>query len=376
MMKRKIRVLHIVNNLNYGGMERIVAEIARRTDPSRFEMHVLAIRYMGHFGEGLNAAATLHVAGPMPKWSMIYPRALARQIAAIAPDTVHLHSGVLYKASLAASIAGVPYQIYTDHGRQHPDPWLNRRIDAHASRRIDAVVAVSDALGQHLAGFIPDPARICVVHNGVDTERYSPGYDDGSIRRELGIDPDVPMIGSIGRLESVKAYGVMVRAFARLRKQWPTSPAPVLILVGEGSERHALERSASELGVSDSIYFLGWRSDIEDILRSLTVFSMSSNSEGTSVSLLEAMSTMLCPVVTDVGGNAAVLGPELAHRLVPASDPEALALALQRALSDDAARTRDAATARARVVTHFGLDSMVRRYESLYATGIRSNRSE
>jgi D-inositol-3-phosphate glycosyltransferase len=84
------------------------------------------------------------------------------------------------------------------------------------------------------------------------------------------------------------------------------------------------------------------------------------------VSLLEAMSSGLCPVVTEVGGNAAVLGPELAHRLVSPEDPEALAAAWQAALGDPAARRSDGTTARARVERHFSLAAMVRSYESLY----------
>ncbi|MEO9115204.1 MAG: glycosyltransferase, partial [Gemmatimonadaceae bacterium] len=133
-MTRRIRVMHIVNNLNYGGLERVVAELIQRTDGDRFESHVMALGYMGHFGEGLDGFATLHVAEPMSRFSMLRPLSLARQIATIAPDVVHLHSGVLYKASLAASMARVPRQIFTDHGRQNPDPWLHRTIDRRASR--------------------------------------------------------------------------------------------------------------------------------------------------------------------------------------------------------------------------------------------------
>jgi glycosyltransferase involved in cell wall biosynthesis len=337
-------------------------------------MHLLALGYIGHFGEGLERSATLHLADPMPKWSMLYPRVLARQIARIGPDVVHLHSGVLYKASLAASLAKVPYQIYTDHGRQNPDPWTHRMIDRRASGRIDVIAAVSDQLRAHLAKFVKHPDRLRVVHNGVDTERHAPKVDDGDFRNELGIAMNVPIVGSVGRLEPVKGYGVMVAAFARVLTAWSAAPAPVLVLVGDGSERAALERSAAELGISGSVHFVGWRSDIERVSRAFSIFAMSSHSEGTSVSLLEAMSAGLCPVVTDVGGNAAVLGPELAHRLVPAADPDALAGALSRALLDDAARARDSRTARDRVVQHFGLDAMVHSYESLYSQAPRANR--
>jgi glycosyltransferase involved in cell wall biosynthesis len=366
MTQRKIRVVHIVNNLNYGGMERLVAELVRRTNPERFDLHVLALGYIGHFGEGLDNLAALYVADPMPSWSMLYPRGLARQLARICPDVAHLHSGVLYKASLAASMAGVPYQIYTDHGRQSPDPWTHRMIDKRAAHRVDAIVAVSDRLKQHLISFMPDASRISVIPNGVDTEHYIPREDDCDFRSEIGIASDVPVIGSVGRLEPIKGYGVMIEAFRRLHAGWTMSPKPVLVLVGDGSERSVLEQSASRLGVADYIHFVGWRSDIERITRAFTLFSMSSHSEGTSVSLLEAMSSGLCPVVTNVGGNAAVLGAGLQHRLVGASDPDALALALSTGLLDRALRERDAIAARGRVVQEFGLDAMVGKYEALY----------
>lgn len=370
MTQRRLRVLHAINNLNYGGLERVVAELVMRMDQSRFEPHVMALGYMGHFGEGLDDFATLHVANPMSRWSMLRPEVLTRQIAAIQPDVMHLHSGVLYKASLAARLAKVPYQIYTDHGRQNPDPLTHRMIDKAAARRLDVIVAVSDKLKGQLEGFMPRAPRgprLCVIPNGVNTERYAPRSDDGEFRSELDIDLNAPVIGSVGRLEPIKGYEVLVRAFAQLRTGWTTPHPPVLVLVGDGSERRALQQLASDLGVSDSINFVGWRSDIERIIRSFTLFSMSSHSEGTSVSLLEAMSSGLCPVVTNVGGNAVVLGTGLAHRLVPPADPSALADALTKGIIDSGSRSRDAYAARARVEQHFGLGAMVREYEALYA---------
>src|SRR5262245_53582999 len=116
-MSRKIRVLNIINNLNYDGMERMLADLVRRTDPSRLDKHVLALSYLGQFAKGLQDVATLHVADRMPRWSSLWPRRLARQIQQIAPDVVHTHSGVWYKASLAARLAGVRRLIHTEHGR-------------------------------------------------------------------------------------------------------------------------------------------------------------------------------------------------------------------------------------------------------------------
>ena len=359
----------MVDNLHHGGMERIVAELVRRVDHEKFDMHVMVLDYLGHFGKTLDTKATSHVAEPMDKWSMLYPGSLARQVSQIEPDVVHLHSGVLYKGSLAAAIAKVPFQIYTDHGRQKPDPWINRALDRRASRRIDIVAAVSEELRCHLLQFFRYPDRVCVVQNGVDTNKFTPRVDGGSIRREIGIDVDSPIIGSTGRLEPVKGYGVLLSAFAQLRRSWKSASAPVLVIVGDGSERASLERKANQLGLSGAVHFVGWRGDIEEALTTFSVFAMSSYSEGTSVSLLEAMSAGVPPVVTDVGGNADVLGPKLAHRLVPAADPAALASALAAALRDRSALARDSVTARARVLERFSLAAMVSRYEALYLQG-------
>lgn len=366
---RRVRVLHLVDNLNYGGMERVIAELIRRADTDRFEPHVLALSYLGHFAEGLGDRATLHVASPMSRLSLLRPASLARDIARIAPDVAHVHSGVWFKAARAAAMARVPLRIYTDHGRQHPDPLTHRMLDRVASAHTDIIVPVSDTLRDHLARFVTRPQALTVIRNGVDTELYQPRLRDGSLHAELGLAPETPLIGSIGRLEPVKGYDVMIAAFAELLRTWSGDTRPALVLVGDGSERARLERDAATLGVTDAMHFRGWRSDIERHLAAYDVFTMSSHSEGTSVSLLEAMSSGLCPVVTRVGGNPAVLGEGLAHRLVPANDAPALAAAWRAALDDPAARARDAVAARERIVAEFSLDAMVRAYEQLYARG-------
>lgn len=364
--KRK-RVLHVIQNLNYGGMERLLADIIRRVDHRRFEPHVLVLQYLGRFGEGLSEFATLHLAEPMPRWTMVWPAPLIRQITRIAPDVVHTHSGVWHKVSLAARRAGVPLLIHTEHGRQTPDPWDARFFDRLGARRTDVVVAVSAALAQQLATtVVPDRDRIRVVHNGVDTELFRPRRDSGTLRSELGLSLSVPIIGSVGRLEPIKGYDVMIEAFARLRAVREVEPAPVLVVAGDGSERPRLTALAETLGVRRAVYLLGWRDDIHDLHSAFTIFTMSSRSEGTSVSLLEAMSAGLCPVVTDVGGNAAVVGERLRHRLVPAEDPNELAAAWERALADSEEREADGAAARARVTQSFGVDAMVQQYERLY----------
>jgi glycosyltransferase involved in cell wall biosynthesis len=368
MKRRRVRVLHVIQNLNYGGMERVLADIVIGSDPERFESHVLCLQYLGRFSEGLENAASLHVAEPMGRGSLLRPVTLTRQIARLAPDVVHSHSGVWYKASLAARRAGVRRVVHTEHGRAKPDPIVDRIVDGLAAQRTDVVVAVSERLADGLPSALwINRSRVTVIHNGIDTSAYRPRTDGGELRRELGLSATTQVLGSIGRLEPIKGYDVMIEAFARLRRT-DAGRDVVLVLAGEGSQRPELERLVTARDLGGLVHFLGWRDDVHALQSTFQVFTMSSHSEGTSISLLEAMSAGLPPVVTDVGGNRSVLGPLLAHCLVPGGDPVALAERWSQSLADAGLRARDAKFARERVVTSFGRAAMVEAYERVYCS--------
>jgi glycosyltransferase involved in cell wall biosynthesis len=356
----------MVQSMNYGGMERVIADLISHTDPDRFDLDLLCLDYLGRFSEGLERVATLHVAVPMSRLSIVNPSGLTGQIRDIAPDIVHTHSGVWYKGSLAARKAGVPTVVHTEHGRRSPDPMMDRLFDGIAARRTDVVVAVSELLMEDLPYRLRMPQeKVVCIPNGIDTDLFCPRSDTGRLRRELGVSPTTPIIGSIGRLESIKAYDLMLTAFAGFLGTDAGRNAH-LVVAGEGATRPQLEQLVSQLGVSARVHMVGWRDDVQDLLSAFSLFTMSSRSEGTSISLLEAMSMGIPPVVTAVGGNAFVLGPDLAHFLVPFGDPAALASAWQTCLAGPVARTKLGERARRRVEQCFGLRTMARAYEALY----------
>lgn len=364
---RRLKVLHVVHKLDLGGLERLVGSIARLIDRDRFETHILTLSEFGRLAEGLEAYAELHRFRSVPQLSMIWPRGLTRAIGVISPDVVHTHSGVWYKASLAARRAAVPRLVHTDHGRHSPDPWIGRLLDGLAARRTDVVVAVSEALRRQMAAtVVSDASRIRVIVNGVDTDRYRPQPVNGLLRVELGLPTGAPVIGSIGRFDPVKAYDVMIQAFALLQRTWTERPSPVLVLVGDGPERARLAELIEQHGLQQAAHLVGWRRDVDQLYALFDVFTLSSWSEGTSLGLLEAMSSGVCPIVTDVGGSPAVLGERLRHRLVRPGDAAALAAAWRNALMDPLGRKADGAASRARVRQAFGLEQMVREYERIY----------
>src|SRR5256885_8847196 len=367
-MTQRIKVLHVVHKLDYGGLERLVGAIVRLIDHDRFESHILTLSEFGRLAEGLETYAGLHRYEPVRYLSLLWPRGLIDRVRAIAPDVVHTHSGVWYIGALAARRAGVARVVHTDHGRHYPDPWKARVLDGLGARRTDVVVAVSDALQRQLAEtVVSHPSRIRVVVNGVDTERFRPRSLNGSFREALGLPQRAPVIGSIGRLDPIKAYDLMIQAFVLLRAHWAEEPAPVLVLVGDGPDRARLAALIEQHGLRDTARLAGWRRDVENVYPLLDVFTLSSWSEGTSLGLLAAISSGVCPVVTDVGGSPAVLGERFRHRLVRPGDPAALAGGWRGALTHSERREADGAMARARVEQTFDLAAMVREYERIYA---------
>ena len=365
--RHPIRVAYIIQNLNYGGMERVLHDLARQLTKRGFEIHIVVLEYLGRFAEGLEDVVTFHQLPAMGRLSLFHPVQLTDLLRRIEPDIVHSHSGVWLKAARAARLAGVPVTVHTEHGRPDPIPVTDRLIDNQASRWTDVVIAVSEPLAGVLRRQVMhEPWRVRVVVNGVDVEQFRRTSDQAGLREELGIPSDAFVIGSIGRLEPVKNYGLALRAFARLRERPEGGPRTMLVFVGDGSERAILEAFAAERIHDDRVRFLGWRADADRFYGIFDLFTLTSRSEGTSISLLEAMSSGVCPVVTDVGGNRAVLGAELASLLVPDNDEIALATAWRHHIEDSALRETMGNRSRLRVEQAFSLERMIEQHVDLY----------
>lgn len=363
-----MRVTHVVFDFEGGGLESIVAELARRLPPTTCRTSVVTLSGRpGRQGEAVRAHLDHLVPfRPARGVSLVAPVGLARAIRATAPDVVHLHSGAWLKPARAARWAGVPRVIFTEHGREHDDPPLARWLDRRAAKLTDVVVAVSQRLGRYLVdGVGIEPKRVTVIPNGVDTSRFAPGAAPADLLERLRLPAGSVLIGSVGRLEAVKAFHRLIAAFAHLRATRADMVRLRLVIAGEGSARASLERQVHEMGLGDVVRLPGWHDNPAELYRSLSAFALTSLSEGMSMSLLEAMASGAPPVVTNVGANAELLGPELSSFVVDEhATPEVIGEALGRAV--DAGRTGAGAQARQRVERHFSMTRMVESYASLY----------
>jgi glycosyltransferase involved in cell wall biosynthesis len=231
-------------------------------------------------------------------------------------------------------------------------------------RRSRAVVAVSrDIASGVCAGNWADPSRLHTVLNGVDLDQFQPGSDRDPVRRALGISPGARVLGTVARLSPEKDQATLLRAFRQLARELPSAH---LMLVGDGALRSELERLARDLGLAERTHFLGERRDIASLLRAMDVFCLPSLTEGTSLTLLEAMATGLPVVATAVGGNPEVVADQVSGLLVKPGEPDQLAHALLCVFQDGQWARRLGHAGREIVRQRYSMQAMVERYAGIY----------
>src|SRR5690606_32738410 len=201
-----------------------------------------------------------------------------------------------------------------------------------------------------------------VVVHGVDPPQVVTGPAARPAARDrLGLDPDAPVVGTVGNFTPKKDQATLLRAVAALAGD----AAPTLVLVGLGPLEGELRALAGELGIERRVVFAGSRDDVFELLPGFDAFVLSSRFEGLPIALLEAMATGVAPVATPVGGIPEVITDGVDGLLVPPGDPDALATALGKVLRDDALRADLGARARERARA-FDLVHAVRRTEAIY----------
>jgi glycosyltransferase involved in cell wall biosynthesis len=208
---------------------------------------------------------------------------------------------------------------------------------------------------------IPD-SKLVTIYNGIDINQFNQGSTI-HYREELGIDKNAFVIGTIGRLEPIKNQEALITSFSRIKKDVPNS---ILFIVGDGSMRNSLEKTAANLGLTSSIKFLGLRRDIPMLLKAMDVFVLSSYSEGLSLALLEAMASGIPVIASEVGGNPNIVTNGNTGILFDLNKPDELTNSLKQLSRDPSLRKSISANALALVNSKYSLEKMIKRYENIY----------
>jgi glycosyltransferase involved in cell wall biosynthesis len=371
-----IRILFVIGTLDVGGAETQLVELITRLDRGRFDPVLCCLATTGPLIQRLlSAGVRVHILGFRGfrnggSWLGMLPHVVStlwrffRIMRSERPSIVH---GVLFWAyvlgAFAGRAAGVPVVIASRRslGLFKADKphylWLERR----ANRLTDLFIANSEAVRRDtLQRERIDPARVLVVHNGVDFSRFGQRTAP-SDSTDLGTRPRVIVVSN---LIHYKGHEFFLRAWARVVERFPEATA---LLVGEGVMRSSLDSMARELGIAASVKFLGRRTDVANLLAAADLYVHPSLQEGYSNAVLEAMAMARPVVATSVGGNTEAIADGETGLLVPPGDPSALTIAMLRLL-EDPPYARELGR-RAAVVVRERLDigSVVHAYEDIYS---------
>ncbi len=363
-----IPVLHVVLTLNVGGAEKLVFDLARAVDRTRYPTAVACLDEAGALAPRLQAAGVpVHVLGRKPGVRPDVVARLAQLVRSTGARVVHAHQYTpFFYGVLGARLSGRARCLFTEHGRHHPDVRKPRRVLVNQAlwRLNGAAVAVSEFTRRALVDNEGFPSeRVAVVYNGVDVRRFEdlPGRD--AVRASLGVAHDATVVGLCARLSPEKNVPLLLEAVARLRSRHPDL---VLLVAGDGPARAAIQARRDALGLGDTVRLLGFRDDVPALVGAFDVYAVSSLTEGTSVTLLEAMYAGRPVVATRVGGNPEIVVDDETGLLVPSGDAGAFADALAALLADPARARRMGDAGRARVAARFTFQGMVDAYERLY----------
>jgi glycosyltransferase involved in cell wall biosynthesis len=374
-----IRVMRIIARLNVGGPAIHVSLLTAGLQDSQFASTLVT----GVLG--LDEADMSYLARDLGVEPVIIPTLqreivlfddlkvlfrLVKLMRQMRPDVVHTHTakaGLIGR--LAARIAGVPVIVHTFHGhvfhgyfgalKTNMFIWLERA----AARQSDVTLTISDRLRSDLIRYgIDTPQRIRVLPLGLNLKPFTEVEAlRGGFRREMDFSTDTRLIGIIGRLVPIKNHRLFLMA---ARKVYEVLPDVRLVIVGGGECQPELEVLATELQLESAVRFIGWRQDLPAIYADLDLVVISSNNEGTPVSLIEAMSAGVPVVSTAVGGVPDLLCHGDHGLLVPPGDAEALAGAMIKALTQiDPARVE---AARRYALDQYGIERLLHDVRSLY----------
>jgi glycosyltransferase involved in cell wall biosynthesis/uncharacterized protein (DUF362 family) len=418
-----LRVCHIVTSLRTGGMERMIFDLMGGMRAAGIPQYIFCTDEEGELYESVVAEAKFagrrKVGLLVVDWRLL--RGLCEFVRIHQISMIHAHNPVAHLYGVLASFqTGTPV-VATWHGQGFHDKWRVCLLKRLLSVKTKAVVIVSeDSKRIAVDRGCVSASKAIVIPNGISTRWFTPRAtielcreaatgSNESKRSSLGVPPDAIVIGSVGRLSPEKNYSLLVRAFARVVQKKtidqcgapggrtscepslvPGSDKPrppeeqshgsmvhglwskvFLILVGDGPDRPVIEAEIARHNLQDQCYITGMQSEVRPWLHAMDIFCLSSDTEGLSISLLEAGACGLPSVVTDVGGNREVVNNGVEGLLVPKGDERALAEAFYRLVGDGDLRRVMGLAARRNITEKFSLTAMLDGYERVYRDVVR-----
>lgn len=309
-------------------------------------------------------------------YDIMAARRLAQFITREKIEVLHSHSMLTNIVSrVAGRLARVPVSVSTEHltmelGRGGRSGEIIERLkaryyrilDNYTSRYNQQVIAVSNAVRDDLVEQGIPTSRITVIQNGINIPDINPTARD-RIRLDLGIKPGETVIGAVGRLSPQKDYPTLLRAFKEVESSCPEA---ILLIAGDGYLRDNLEKLTDELGIRERVKFLGYRSNVLEVVSSFDIYALSSLWEGLPLAVLEAMAMGKPVVATSVPGTQEAVNEGETGFLVPLKDNQALSQGIIKLVCNQKKIKLMGDAGRRRWNDCFSLTRVIDEHEELY----------
>lgn len=359
--------------MDVGGLQRVVHIMIDRLKNRSYDLHLCCLDYGGMFYEKIDQKlVSKYIIGRKPgpfdfkiyKWLQAFIK--EKKI-----DIIHSHNGCSLYAALLKASGNIKGIVHTDHGRLIPDKKSAIWEDRLSSYFIDKVVSVSDPLSEYLHSKVKiKNEKITTIINGVDTEIFIPFNQGKKIqrRKELSIEEDANIIGTVCRLDSIKNLIYLIQIVPEILR---INPKCRFVIVGDGPERKYLMEECARMRQNKCVTFMGNIVDVQNVLPIFDIYVNTSLSEGTSMTILEAMSCGLPVIASAVGGNKKLVS-ESNGVLFNLQNKRKFIESVVYILNDHRLKDEKGKKSREIVERQFSIDRMIMQYEDLYESLIHN----
>jgi len=370
MMKR-INILYFIPELNVGGAETVLKDLVLSIDKAKFKVVIWCTDEAGFYKKILNESGIDVFVGTFKerKFDVFGLIKTIIKIRKLKIDIVHSHFfRPTFWDVLIARLCGVRVVLTSRHDmgywrKENTGPSLTEKFRNFLTTEI---IAVSEAVKTAIAKAELIPLRrIKVLYNGADFNNMKSSKNNGRLKKSFGFNEKTKIIGSVGRLRTVKGFNYLIEAFSILCKD---NDNLKLMIVGHGGSEKELKRLTKSLGIEESVVFTGVRDDVIDLLSIFDIFVFPSISEGFGGALLEACITKKPIVSTRCGGPEEIIRDGISGILVPKADYKVLAEGMLKLLNNPVLAEKLASEAKKNAIINFSLQSTVKKYEEYYSS--------
>ena len=371
----KGNIVYIINSLGLGGTENLVFQMSQAFQKD-YNISVICLDDLGIWAEQLREKGIpVHCFWRQPGMDLSIAGKIAKFCRQYAIHIIHAHQCTpWFYGALSRVICPHPKLLFEEHGRHYPErySWKKNLINKTLIQNLThKIVAVSRDVAKRLEAYEGiSPSRIRVIYNGVRSPILISNAQRKKLRENIGLSENDFVIGSVGRLDPIKNYPLLLKALAEAKQKNGSLKA---LLVGSGPDLSTLQELAETLHLKEDVIFPGYRKDATELLQCMDLFILCSFSEGTSMALLEAMASGIPAVVTEVGGNPELITNNQNGWVVRSEDQKALTGAILEAFNNPEKRRMMAEKSRVLFQTSFEFDAMLSSYSQLYQALLLQN---